>query len=99
MSTQGVRALNPTFREGTLLSAPFPRSEACRTKGNPMRTLIQPPPSSHCDQCGCELRIKLIEPGDKGFDLDCEIFVCANCGREVSCTVPHNHTTPHTKVA
>ena len=64
-----------------------------------MRTLIQPPPSSQCEQCGGELRLKLIEPGDKGFDLECEILVCVNCGRELSCTVPHNHTTPHTKVA
>ena len=41
---------------GTLSSVPFPRSEACRAKGNNMRTLVQPPPSSHCDLCGGELR-------------------------------------------
>jgi hypothetical protein len=28
---------------GTLSSAPFPHSEACRAKGNHMRTLVQPP--------------------------------------------------------
>ena len=84
---------------GTLSSVPFPRSEACRAKGNNMRTLVQPPPSSHCDQCGGELRLKRIKPGDEGFDLECEILVCVNCGHELSCTVPHNHTTPHTKAA
>ena len=64
-----------------------------------MRTLIQPPPSSHCDHCGGELRLKQIDPGDKGLDLECEIFVCVICGRELSCTVPHEHNMPHPKVA
>jgi rRNA maturation endonuclease Nob1 len=64
-----------------------------------MRTLVQPPPSSHCDLCGGELRLKKIESADQTFDLEKEIFVCANCGHELSCTVPDNHTTPHTKVA
>jgi len=84
---------------GTLLSVPFPRSEACRAKGNNMRTLIQPPPSSQCDLCGGELRLKKIVSADQTFDLEKEIFVCANCGHELSSTVPHNHTTPHTKAA
>ena len=84
---------------GTLSSVPFPRCEACRAKGNSMRTLVQPPPSSHCDLCGGQLQLKLIEPDDKGFDLEREIFVCANCGHELSCIVPHNHTAPHAKVA
>jgi hypothetical protein len=26
-----------------------------------MRTLVQPPPSSHCNLCGGELRLKKIE--------------------------------------
>jgi uncharacterized protein with PIN domain len=64
-----------------------------------MRTITQPPPSSRCEQCGGELRLKLIEAADRGLDLEYEIFVCANCGHELSCTVPHNHTTPQTKVA
>ena len=64
-----------------------------------MRTLIQPPPSSHCDHCGGELRLKQIEPGDEGLDLENEILVCANCGRELSVTLPHEHTVPHSKVA
>jgi hypothetical protein len=84
---------------GALLSTPFPRSEACRTKGTPMRTITKPPPSSHCDQCGGELRLKHIEVADRGLDLECEIFVCANCGREQSLTMSHDHQVPHTKVA
>jgi hypothetical protein len=64
-----------------------------------MRTIIQPPPSSRCDQCGGELRLKLIEAADRGLDLEYEILVCANCGRERSLTVSHDHKIPHTKVA
>ena len=75
---------------GTLLSVPFPRSEACRTKGNPMRPLVEPPPSSHCQLCGGELRLKLIEFAESALDLDREIFVCVKCGREQSCNVSHN---------
>jgi hypothetical protein len=56
-----------------------------------MRTLVDPPPSSHCYLCGGELRLKLIESANRGFDLDSEIFVCIRCGREQSCTVSHNH--------
>jgi hypothetical protein len=69
-----------------------------------MRTLVQPPPSTHCDLCGGELRLKLVEPANRTLDLENEIFVCANCGRELSCIVAHDkyagHTTtdvPHTK--
>jgi len=46
---------------GTLLSVPFPRSELYRAKGNRMRTIVQPPPSTRCDLCGGELRLKLVE--------------------------------------
>jgi len=74
---------------GTLLSAPFPRSEACRANGNPMRTLVEPPPSSHCNQCGGELRLQQIERANDTLDLDIQILVCAECGREHSCTVNH----------
>ena len=54
-----------------------------------MRTITQPPPSSRCEQCGGELRLRLIEVADRGLDLECEIFVCANCGYEQSLTVSH----------
>ena len=64
-----------------------------------MRAMTQPPPSSQCDKCGGELRLKLIEAADRGLDLENEIFVCANCGRERSLTVSHDHKMPHTKVA
>jgi uncharacterized protein with PIN domain len=65
------------------------------TKGNHMRTLVEPPPSSHCHLCGGELRLKLTESANRGFDLHREIFVCIKCGREQSCTVSHNHTARH----
>ena len=78
--------------------APFPRSEAI-SRDSPMRTIVQPPPSSHCNQCGGDLRLKLIEAADRGLDLEYQIFVCANCGREQSLTVSHDHKMPHTKVA
>jgi len=64
-----------------------------------MRTITKPPPSSHCDQCGGELRLKLIEVADRGLGLEYEIFVCTNCGREQSLTVSHDHKMRHTKVA
>ena len=64
-----------------------------------MRPLTQPPPSSRCDLCGSELRFKLIEPADPTFDLEIQIFVCTNCGRELSYVVSHNRYMPHPKVA
>ena len=64
-----------------------------------MRTLVEPPPSSRCELCGGELRLKQVESANRALDLDREIFVCAKCGREQSYTVEHNHTMPHPKVA
>ena len=84
---------------GTLSSVPFPRSEACRAKGNNMRTLVQPPPSSHCDLCGGELRLKKVESVTRELDWEDEVLVCVSCGHELSCTVAHYHTAPHAKVA
>jgi hypothetical protein len=46
-----------------------------------MRPLVEPPPSSRC-MCGGELRLKLIEPADRAFGKQIEIFVCTNCSRE-----------------
>jgi hypothetical protein len=60
-----------------------------------MRTLVEPPPSSRCDLCGAELRLKLIELANRALDLDRQIFVCAECGRERSCAVSQNHTVRH----
>ena len=60
-----------------------------------MRTLVEPPSSSHCHLCGGELQLKLIESANRSFDLDSEIFVCVKCGREQSCTVSHDHYVRH----
>jgi uncharacterized protein with PIN domain len=64
-----------------------------------MRAMTQPPPSSRCDKCNGELRFKLIETTDRGLNLENEISVCENCGRELSLIVSHDRTMPHTKVA
>ena len=64
-----------------------------------MRTITQPPPSSRCDKCGGELRLKSVEVAERGLSLENEIFVCANCGLEQSLTVNHDRKIPHTKVA
>ena len=61
-----------------------------------MRTLVEPPPWSHCRHCGGELRLKQIESANRTLDLDNEIFVCIKCGREQACAVSHNHTVRHT---
>jgi hypothetical protein len=60
-----------------------------------MRTLVEPPPSSRCDRCGGELRLKQIESANRTLDLENEIFVCIVCCVEQSCTVSHNHNVRH----
>jgi DNA-directed RNA polymerase subunit RPC12/RpoP len=62
-----------------------------------MRTLIQPPPSSRCRRCGGELLLKQIRSANRMLDLENEIFVCADCGRELSFTMVHDHYMPHSK--
>ena len=64
-----------------------------------MRTLVQPPPSSHCDLCGGELRLKKIESANRTLELEDEILVCVTCGRERLYTVSHNYTVPNPKAA
>ena len=64
-----------------------------------MRTLVQPPPSSHCSLCGGELRLKQIESVNRALALDNEIFVCVKCGREQSYTVSHDRNMPDPKAA
>ncbi len=61
-----------------------------------MRTLVEPPPSSRCDICGGELQLKQIEPANRTLDLDNEVFVCIECGRDQACTVSHNQNVRHT---
>ena len=60
-----------------------------------MRTLVQPPPSLHCNLCHGELRLKLVEPGGPLCDLDTEIFVCAKCGHEYAYVASHDHYAAH----
>jgi uncharacterized protein with PIN domain len=62
-----------------------------------MRPLVQPPPSLRCKRCGGELRLKRIEPADPTFDLENEVFACANCGHTQSYTVTHDHYAPRGK--
>jgi hypothetical protein len=64
-----------------------------------MRTLVEPPPTTHCDHCGGELQFQQIKSANRALELDSEVFVCIKCGREQSYTVIHNHYTPHPKVA
>jgi uncharacterized protein with PIN domain len=64
-----------------------------------MRTLVEPPPSSRCELCGGELRLKLIESANPALDLDHEIFVCVKCGHEQSYTMIHDHTMLDPKAA
>lgn len=52
-----------------------------------MRTLVEPPPSSRCDICGGELRLRLIESANRTLALTNEIYVCSDCCREQSFTV------------
>ena len=60
-----------------------------------MRTLVEPPPSSRCELCGGELRLKQVEVANRTLDLENEIFVCIKCGHEQSIEVTHNHTARH----
>jgi hypothetical protein len=65
-----------------------------------MRALVDPPPSLFCDHCRGELRLKqLIELVDRIRDLDQEIFICVDCGREQSYLVKHDHKMPRLKVS
>ena len=47
-----------------------------------MRILVEPPPSSRCEFCDGELRLKLVEPANPAIGMDHELFVCVNCERE-----------------
>ena len=61
-----------------------------------MRNLVQPPPSTHCEHCDGELLFKQIETDDPALDIEAQIFVCANCGREHSRKLIHEPYTAHT---
>jgi uncharacterized protein with PIN domain len=55
-----------------------------------MRILVEPPPSSRCDFCSGELRLKLIESANPVIGLDNELLVCVNCDREQLYAVSHH---------
>ena len=58
-----------------------------------MRTMVEPPPSSRCELCGGDLRLKQIEAANPTRDLDNEIFVCENCDGEKTYAVSHYSRT------
>ena len=58
-----------------------------------MRILVEPPPSSRCEFCGGELRLKLVEPANPAIGMDHELFVCVNCEREQLYLVSHHNRT------
>jgi rRNA maturation endonuclease Nob1 len=64
-----------------------------------MRTLTQPPPSLHCELCGGELRLKLIDLADRQFDLEKQVWACAKCGHEQSYTAARDRYMPDSKAA
>lgn len=47
-----------------------------------MRPLVAPPPTTHCNRCGGELRLKQVELADREIGKQFEVFVCTTCGRE-----------------
>ena len=49
-----------------------------------MRTLVEPSPSSHCELCGGELRLELVEAVVLTPEFQKETFTCAACGHEQS---------------
>ena len=61
-----------------------------------MRSLVEPPPSLHCELCHGELRFERIEPDDPAFDREVEIFVCVECGRVHSRRMIHDPYAAHT---
>jgi hypothetical protein len=62
-----------------------------------MRTLVQPPPSSHCDLCGGELRLKRVEAANRILDLEKEIFVCATAVASYRALGTTTNMPPHIK--
>ncbi len=63
-----------------------------------MRTHVEPPSAARCGHCASELRLKeVVESVNPTLDLDEQVFVCVECGREQTCIVSHNHYQPHLK--
>lgn len=60
-----------------------------------MRTLVEPSTSTHCEFCGGELRLKLVESVVLTPEFQKETFVCANCGHQQSLiVVKDEHSGP-----
>lgn len=47
-----------------------------------MRRIVEPPPSSQCDGCGSQLKLKRVETNGACLALTKNIFACEKCGEE-----------------
>lgn len=54
-----------------------------------MRNLVQPPLSVRCAFCDGELRFKQTATEGLFTEMDVEIFICSECGREKSYRMGH----------
>ena len=61
-----------------------------------MRNLVEPLPSIRCEHCKGELLFKRIEVDDTVLEIEVQVFVCANCGREHSRKLIRDPYTAHT---
>ena len=55
-----------------------------------MRTLVQPPPSSHCDLCGGELRLKRVEAANRTLDNRRVIASLSTVPDRISACIGHD---------
>jgi hypothetical protein len=47
-----------------------------------VRRIVEPPPSSQCDGCGGQLKLKRVETNGTCLALTKNIFACTKCGKE-----------------
>jgi hypothetical protein len=47
-----------------------------------MRKTVEPPPSSQCDRCGGQLKLKRVDAAHVVLGLSSTIYVCGTCGTE-----------------
>jgi uncharacterized protein with PIN domain len=47
-----------------------------------MRKTVEPPPSSRCDRCGGQLKLKRVDAAHAALGLSSTIYVCGSCGSE-----------------
>ena len=55
-----------------------------------MRNLVEPWPAMRCAHCDRDLLFKCIERGNPVLDIEVQVFVCTNCGREHSRQLTHD---------